>query len=124
FAARLLPQVLDAGHGAHGASLSTARSGESAVGRQANRSRNASPAQALWPDGGGKRAACRENSMAGPEQSVVDDASGEKSKREAEEARKRRLERSREQGLEDTFPASDPVSVTQPAPGRRDKKRK
>jgi hypothetical protein len=62
--------------------------------------------------------------MAGPKQSVVDDESDEKSKREAEEARKRKLERSVEQGLEDSFPASDPVNVTQPAPGRRDKNRK
>jgi hypothetical protein len=62
--------------------------------------------------------------MAGPKQSVVDDESDEKSKREAEEARKRKLERSVEQGLEDSFPASDPVNVTQPAPRRRDKNRK
>ena len=34
------------------------------------------------------------------------------------------LERSLEQGLEDTFPASDPVNVTQPAPWHREKKRK
>ena len=87
-------------------------------------SRNASPAHAFWPDSAGERAACRENSMASPRQSVLDDASDEKSKRGAEEARKRRLERSLEQGLEDSFPASDPVNVTQPAPTRRDKNRK
>ena len=33
-----------------------------------------------------------------------------------------RKEKSLEKGLEDTFPASDPVAVTQPAKSRRDKK--
>jgi len=41
-----------------------------------------------------------------------------------EEARKRKLERSLEQGLEDSFPASDPVNVTQPAPAPREKIKK
>lgn len=40
-------------------------------------------------------------------------------KREQKEAR--RLEDSLEKGLEDTFPASDPVEVTQPPPTRKDK---
>ena len=40
----------------------------------------------------------------------------DKTKRDREEVRKRRLERSLEQGLEDSFPASDPINVTQPAP--------
>jgi hypothetical protein len=35
---------------------------------------------------------------------------------EDEAARRQRLETSLEQGLEGTFPASDPVSVVQPAP--------
>jgi hypothetical protein len=43
----------------------------------------------------------------------------EKAKRNREEARQRRLERSLEKGLEDTFPASDPVNVTQPVPSHR-----
>ena len=34
----------------------------------------------------------------------------------AEAAEKRRLEEELEEGLEETFPGSDPVSVTQPAP--------
>ncbi len=38
-----------------------------------------------------------------------------------EEARKRRLEKSLEQGLEDSFPASDPINVTQPPPTVGDK---
>jgi hypothetical protein len=33
---------------------------------------------------------------------------------------KRRLEEALEEGLEETFPGSDPVSVTQPAPSNGD----
>jgi hypothetical protein len=35
---------------------------------------------------------------------------------------KEELERDLEEGLEDTFPASDPVAVTEPAPDDDDKK--
>lgn len=35
---------------------------------------------------------------------------------EENEARLRRLEKELEEGLEETFPASDPVAVTEPAP--------
>jgi hypothetical protein len=35
-------------------------------------------------------------------------------------AEKRRLEQALEEGLEETFPASDPVSVTQPPPTKGD----
>jgi hypothetical protein len=38
----------------------------------------------------------------------------------AQDAEKRRLERALEEGLEETFPASDPVNVTQPAPTKGD----
>ena len=62
--------------------------------------------------------------MATPKQTVVEEELDDKTKRDREEVRKRRLERSLEQGLEDSFPASDPVNVTQPAPTRRDKRRK
>jgi hypothetical protein len=34
---------------------------------------------------------------------------------------KRRLEEALEEGLEETFPASDPVSVTQPSPSKDDR---
>jgi hypothetical protein len=37
------------------------------------------------------------------------------------ESKKRRLDEALEEGLEETFPASDPVNVTQPAPTRGDK---
>jgi hypothetical protein len=36
------------------------------------------------------------------------------------DAEKRRLDEALEEGLEDTFPASDPVSVTQPPPSKGD----
>ena len=36
------------------------------------------------------------------------------------DAEKRRLDEALEIGLEETFPASDPVSVTQPAPSNQD----
>ena len=60
--------------------------------------------------------------MAIPKQTVVEEARDDK--REREDARKRKLERSLEQGLEDSFPASDPVNVTQPAPTRRNSDRR
>ncbi|MBR0875554.1 hypothetical protein JQ633_34735 [Bradyrhizobium tropiciagri] len=37
-----------------------------------------------------------------------------------ESAEKRRLDEALEEGLEETFPGSDPVNVTQPAPSRED----
>ena len=36
-------------------------------------------------------------------------------------AEKRRLDEALEEGLEETFPASDPVNVTQPAPSKGDR---
>ncbi len=35
-------------------------------------------------------------------------------------AEKRRLDEALDEGLEETFPASDPVNVTQPAPSKGD----
>ena len=40
--------------------------------------------------------------------------------KDAKEAEKRRLDQALEEGLEETFPGSDPVSVTQPAPSKPD----
>jgi hypothetical protein len=37
------------------------------------------------------------------------------------QAKKRRLDDALEEGLEETFPGSDPVSVTQPAPSKGDR---
>jgi hypothetical protein len=39
---------------------------------------------------------------------------------EAGNAEKRRLDDALEEGLEETFPGSDPVNVTQPAPSKGD----
>jgi len=39
-----------------------------------------------------------------------------------EDAKKARLEEQLEEGLEETFPASDPVSAAQPAPSAGDKR--
>ena len=50
-----------------------------------------------------------------PNDTVAVHERDEKRKGDREEARKRRLEESLEQGLEGTFPASDAINVTQPA---------
>jgi len=38
----------------------------------------------------------------------------------ADREEKRRLDDALEEGLKETFPASDPVNATQPAPSKRD----
>jgi hypothetical protein len=50
--------------------------------------------------------------------------SRDREKRDRDEAQKRRLEESLEQGLEDSFPASDPINVTQPPPTASDRKKR
>jgi hypothetical protein len=40
---------------------------------------------------------------------------------DAKDAEKRRLDQALEEGLEETFPASDPVNVTQPPPSKGDR---
>jgi hypothetical protein len=40
--------------------------------------------------------------------------------KEAKSAEKRRLDQALEEGLEETFPGSDPVSIIQPAPSKPD----
>jgi hypothetical protein len=52
--------------------------------------------------------------MTGRRTSTPDDASSKES------AEKRRLDDALEEGLEETFPASDPVNVTQPPPSKAD----
>lgn len=55
--------------------------------------------------------------------SADDDEDYEAGERKAREAAaRRRLERSLEEGLEDTFPASDPINVIQPPQSPEDKK--
>jgi len=51
----------------------------------------------------------------------LDEARRRETREEAKEDQRRRLDKSLEKGLEDTFPASDPVAVTQPPPSKRDK---
>ena len=43
---------------------------------------------------------------------------------EADAKERRRLEKALEEGLEDSFPGSDPVSVTQPPPSPQDRNEK
>src|SRR5215211_3932505 len=64
--------------------------------------------------------------MAIPNFTVTEAEMEEKRRQEAKEEQKaeqrRKAERSLDKGLEDTFPASDPVSVTQPPASVNDKK--
>ena len=41
--------------------------------------------------------------------------------RDVKSAEKRRLDQALDEGLEETFPASDPVNVTQPPPSKDDR---
>jgi hypothetical protein len=55
---------------------------------------------------------------------ALDKAGRDRDKHDRDEARRRRLERSLEQGLEDSFPASDAINVTQPPPTVGDRKKR
>jgi hypothetical protein len=57
-----------------------------------------------------------------PNDSVTENEIAQVKRQSDETDRRRRLEKSLEQGLEDSFPGSDPVSVTQPAPSVYDRK--
>jgi hypothetical protein len=57
-----------------------------------------------------------------PNDTTVDNERREKTRKDEETKRRERLERSLEEGLEDSFPASDPVNVVQPPPTRTDKR--
>jgi hypothetical protein len=48
----------------------------------------------------------------------------EKARRDRDEAQRRKLEKSLEQGLEDSFPGSDPINVIQPPKSVGDKRKK
>ena len=52
--------------------------------------------------------------MAGP------DRHPKPARKPRESAEKRRLDEALQEGLEETFPGSDPVNVTQPAPSKGD----
>ena len=53
----------------------------------------------------------------GPEAETIKRPGGD-----SEAARKRRLDRALDVGLQETFPGSDPVSITQPAPSKQDRR--
>jgi hypothetical protein len=57
-----------------------------------------------------------------PNETVMENEALEEKKKREDEAKRRRLERSLEEGLEDSFPASDPINVTQPPPSVEDKR--
>ena len=57
-------------------------------------------------------------------QKDIDKKRRQEAREEAKEAERRKAERSLERGLEDSFPASDPVNVTQPPHSKEDKKPK
>jgi hypothetical protein len=54
--------------------------------------------------------------MAGPRKAAPTDAGS------ADREEKRQLDDALEEGLEETFPASDPVNVTQPPPSKGDRR--
>jgi hypothetical protein len=58
-------------------------------------------------------------SPAPPIPEIAMSKSGSESKA-AKDAEKRKLDDALEEGLEETFPGSDPVNVTQPAPSKAD----
>jgi hypothetical protein len=59
-----------------------------------------------------------------PNQTVVDNEGTYRKRPEDPAERRRRLEKSLESGLEDTFPASDAISIIQPPPTVQDQKQR
>ena len=57
-----------------------------------------------------------------PNETVMKNETLDEKKKRDEAAKRQRLERSLEEGLESTFPASDPINVTQPPPTVEDKR--
>lgn len=55
-------------------------------------------------------------------QDEIDEKRREESREESRNSGRQKAEKSLERGLEDTFPASDPVNVTQPPKSPADKK--
>jgi hypothetical protein len=60
--------------------------------------------------------------MGPPKEKLLDDVAGPDKHPESPAERRRRLEKSLDSGLEDTFPASDAINVVQPAPTLLDRK--
>ena len=59
-----------------------------------------------------------------PNETEMKNEVDEKARQDAEAARRRRLEKSLEEGLEGSFPGSDPINVTQPPQSRFDRNKK
>ena len=57
-----------------------------------------------------------------PNETVLENQKKKERRQAAEDAERRRLEKALEEGLEETFPASDPVNVTQPPHSVQDKR--
>jgi hypothetical protein len=64
----------------------------------------------------------QEVAMPIPNETVVENQKKKERRQAAEDAKRRRLEKALEEGLEETFPASDPVNVTQPPHSPQDKR--
>ena len=58
--------------------------------------------------------------MTGPRAKPEHSKSERSKPKDVKDAEKRRLDEALEEGLEETFPGSDPVSVTQPSPSKAD----
>jgi hypothetical protein len=76
-----------------------------------------------WPSRGCDVAAARELQsrrwhMGIPNETVMENEKREQQRKVREAKERERIERSLEEGLRDTFPASDPVSVTQHPPAK------
>ena len=57
-----------------------------------------------------------------PNETVMQNEARDDKRKQDDAAKRQRLERSLEEGLENTFPASDPINVTQPPPTVEDKR--
>jgi hypothetical protein len=55
-------------------------------------------------------------------QAEIDKKRRQEAREEAKEDARQKTDKSLDKGLEETFPASDPVNITQPAPTPYDKK--
>ena len=55
-----------------------------------------------------------------PDQEGIHDRTSFRQQKDAKSAEKRQLDQALEEGLEETFPGSDPVNVTQPPPSKAD----
>jgi hypothetical protein len=65
----------------------------------------------------------KEHPMGIPNDTLMENEVDEKTRRNREQEQQRKLEKSLEQGLEDSFPGSDPINVTQPPPTVKDKRK-